>query len=173
MFRIVASIGPAGGLTQIPLRRRIAALTIMVARQDDEAVWVTWPKDRERYRPALVELPLFRFLRRGMAVSLVVSAILLAVMLWLRPDVATVGVAVVPGLLGVTCYLSTLRSTLRGVGTGTLSWRMGSQGLRIEGEVVTEIPWSHMARWRRAAGHVIIEMKRPGGGASAPPSPRP
>lgn len=134
----------------------------------DDVVVVSWPKDRERYQGVLRELPLMRFLRSGMWWSLLVSAAL-ALLLWAaRAAVLLNAVAVLPGLLGVTCYLSFRRSSLKAIGSGTITWRLGREGLRIEGDIATEIPWSEQQLWRRAANHLIIELRRPNGSRANP-----
>lgn len=134
----------------------------------DDVLVVSWPKDRERYGAVLRELPLMRFLRSAMWWSLVVSGSS-ALLLWAGDaQVAVYAVAVVPGLLGVTCYLSACRSNLKAIGEGTITWRLSREGLRIEGDTATEIPWSQQQLWRRAAGHLIIELRRPGGSRANP-----
>ena len=123
---------------------------------------VSWPKDRARYRAVLPELPVFRYLRRVMVGLVATSAAGLAGLLWLGPDLASATVMLLPGALGVGALLCARRSALAGIGTGTLSWRLDASGVRIEGETATEIPWSQAVRWRRGAGHLIIEMRRTG-----------
>jgi hypothetical protein len=92
------------------------------------------------------------------------------------PDATAMILALLPGAHGVTAYLSCVRAALAEVGTGTVVWRFDDRGLRVEGETSTEIPWSRMARWRRASDHLIIEVrntnpKKPNHALAAPLAP--
>jgi hypothetical protein len=129
-----------------------------------EAVVVSWPKDRDRFRRVLSEFPV---VRRGRTCALwgviLTAAILLVLILagWASP--ATVIVAALPTLVLSLPYLHARTALLREIGTGTLTWRLDDDGLRVEGETATDIPWRQMSGWRTAADHLIIEVRRPNG----------
>ncbi|MEQ1788264.1 MAG: hypothetical protein ABL966_14525 [Acidimicrobiales bacterium] len=139
----------------------------------DQAVVVSWTKDRARFRPAALEMPILRRLRRTVQLIAALfggTAALLA--LGGVPGWA-VGWMALPPFFLATFYVVVRWSTLREVGTGTLTWHIDGRGIRVEGTTATEIPWAQMARWYRRAGHLMVEVRRPNGhephqGAAAP-----
>ncbi len=126
-------------------------------------VTVSWTKDRERYKRVLGELPGYRRLRRRVRWLLGASALLLIIVVLTGVTADAVIVALVPGAMGLVAGTCVRRTVLGEIGAGTLSWRFDATGLRIEGDTATEIPWRQMVQWRRASGHLIIEVRRPNG----------
>jgi hypothetical protein len=124
-------------------------------------VQVTWTKDRQRYRRALVELPVLRRMRRFVGIGVVVSLACFVLLALVGASFAWFVLAAMPALLPATVYLSSIRTMLREVGAGALSWTFDGQGLRIVGTTTTEIPWAQMVRWYRRAGHLMLEVRRP------------
>lgn len=129
---------------------------------------VSWTKDRARFKKVLPELPVFRWIRRGGIWFLAITLLLEVLLIIGEPTATTVILGLFPSALGVTAYFSCLRAALAEVRTGALTWRFDDRGLRVEGDTATEIPWSQMAKWRRAADHLIIEVR-----ATNPRKPNP
>lgn len=129
---------------------------------------VSWTKDRARFKKVLPELPVFRWIRRGAMWFLAITVLLEVVLVVGGPTATAVILALFPGALGVTAYFSCVRAAVAEVGAGTLTWRFDDRGLRVEGDTATEIPWSQMAKWCRAADHLVIEVR-----ATNPRKPNP
>jgi hypothetical protein len=129
-----------------------------------EAVVVSWPKDRDRFRRALGEFPVVRR-ARVCAIYGGVSTAAIVILLTLagRATPATMLSAALPALVLSLPYFTARTALLREVGSGTLTWQLDDDGLRIQGDTATEIPWRQMADWRTAADHLIIEVRRPNG----------
>lgn len=143
----------------------------MVDPDDVPEVVVTWTKDRERWKRAFREFPVIRHQRRFIVAGGVASAFLASCVALGgidRSDVVALELCLLPILLATAVVISSRRTTLASVTEGTMTWRISGAGIRAESDAATEYPWSMVVRWRRAADHLIIEVKQP-----APRTPRP
>ena len=146
---------------------------IGASRSDMTDIVVTWEKDRERWRRAFREFPGYRNQRRFVAAGALVS-VLLAGAVALggggidESDFTALVLCLLPFLMAGAAVISVRRAALRSVTAGTMTWRVNDEGFRSEGDSATEYPWPMVQRWRRAAGHIIVEVRPP-----APRLPRP
>lgn len=127
---------------------------------------VTWTKDRERWKRAFREFPGYRYQHRVIAAGALFSLLLAAAVAVggdgvEESDSTAFVLCLLPFLLAGAAVVSTRRATLRSVTAGTMTWRVSEEGFRSEGDSATEYRWPMVMRWRRAAGHVIVEVRPP------------
>ena len=75
-----------------------------------------------------------------------------------------IGVELLVGSAGL--YWLVRFAHLRQTIDGTLRWTIGPSGIRVEGYVITEVPWREVARWYVAGDHLVIGVRRHTGGRS-------
>lgn len=127
---------------------------------DVAPIVMSWPRDRQRYAKVFRHFPGMRRLRVG-TFGIALAGVALAVvglgtgnLLAFFPGVA---IATFFGMM----YPWATHVHLMAIGQGTLTWRIGQQGIRVEGDLATEVPWAQVVRWRRIAEHVLVETRRP------------
>ncbi len=144
---------------------RPGILGAVVANGEDQGVAVTWAKDRTRWKRALREFPVARAHRRLIVWGMFFSILLVILVISADPQDVEAHVLVLcmlPAALAAAAVSSTRRALLSSVTEGTITWRLSEVGLRIEGDSVLEYPWSQVVVWRRAAGHLIVEIRQAG-----------
>lgn len=126
----------------------------------DGTIVLSWTRDRKRWKGALREFPVSARARRYIIVGAVASVVLLLI----APADASSSsrlAALAPFLMTTGTAIWTRRAMLSTVKEGTTIWKLSDAALRVEADYVTELPWSEVVMWRRAAGHLIIELPHP------------
>jgi hypothetical protein len=131
---------------------------------DAGVVEVSWQSDRRRYATAVREFPFFRTFRRRSRWFLVAGLAVLVVGFVLRSPgeyraslVLRVGVGWLVGVALVYLWFFFIRYLiLRQVTDRTTQWRFDHAGIRMQGHVAVEAPWTEVHSWYVAGDHLII-----------------
>lgn len=138
---------------------------------DGGVVEISWPADRRRYAKAVREFPSFRKNRRLNGPFLVASLIVLVIGVALGSSIVrAVGIGLVVGSTLVhLVFLLTRFLLIRQTIDGTIRWTIDHAGIRIEGNLTYEVPWTEVDSWYITGDHLIIVLRTQWGRRSQSP----
>jgi hypothetical protein len=121
-----------------------------------DVVEVSWQTDRRRYSKAIRAMPAMRKNRWVIGPIFFVGFVLYG--LATGPSMVraiTIG-SIAGGTFVFLSYFLTRYLVLRQIPDGANRWRFDKAGIRMQGDVVTEVPWTEVHSWYVAGDHLIL-----------------